>query len=357
MRRVDAEFVIVGGGVMGLAAAWRLAIAGRAVLVLERFVLGHALGSSHGATRIFRYAYEDRLYVQLAQRSLTLWRELDPALVTITGGLDIGDDDFLYRCAAALEAAGAQHAMLDPRELERSFGWVDTRGDRVLFSPDTGVIDATASIERLAAAAADAGAEIWPECIVTALRPDDEGVTIDTAAGPLRARRAVVAAGAWANGLIDLRLPLTVTREQVFYFDGPPETVPVIDRARAPAAYLVPKLGRAPGVKLAEHHAGAAVDPDSRTFETDVEGTARVMAFARERFRPMSGEPIAYETCLYTNTPDEDFIIDRRDNVVIASACSGHGFKFAPLVGESVAALAMDRPPPLPLDRFSLDRF
>ena len=178
-----------------------------------------------------------------------------------------------------------------------------------------------------------------------------------------RSRVAVAAAGAWLPALLPparIEVPLTVTREQVTYFDqDQPSTLPtVIDWAGpdnpGPARYAVPDPTRPGTAKLGEHMAGPVVDPDTRSFEPDPEAEARVGAWAGRRFTGL--RPAGSETCLYTTTPDEDFVLDRMGPVVVGSACSGHGFKFAPLIGECLAALAMGEPPPVPLDRFRAAR-
>lgn len=350
--------MVIGGGAMGLAAAWRLAADGRDVTVLERSRLGHAEGSSHGATRIFRFAYDDALYVQMAQRSLELWRELDPNLVSITGGLDIGDEDFLLRCADALRSSGAVAERLEGDAAGERFPWLDARGEPVLFSPDTGVIAAAQALETLTDAARKAGSQILEQRVVLALHDEGDLVRIDTDQGPVTARIAIVTAGAWTGSIAaSLDLPLRVTREQVLFYATDVALVPVIHRERTPMRYMVPPLAGAPGAKVGEHYAGIPTTADTRSFDLDPDGAERVRAYVREAFPTFSSDPVAFETCLYTNTPDEDFVIDRRGSIVVCSACSGHGFKFTPLIGDALARLATGRAPVFPLERFAISRF
>lgn len=358
---VEVEFAVVGGGAMGLSAAYRLARAGREVLLLERFRLGHDRGSSHGATRIFRFAYHDPVYVRMAQAALPLWRELERGgreILRITGGIDVGAPGYLDRCARALEACGAAAERLDPATRSARFPWLRAGEEPALFSPDTGVIAAATAVEAMAGEARAMGAQVWEECPVERLAVGDR-VSLGTARGDVRARRCVLAAGAWTGPLlagVGIELPLRVTREQVFYFRGGEHLVPFIHRGPV-ARYGTPAFGGAAGVKVAEHATGEETSANGRSFEPDPEGAARVADYVRATLPSLDPEPVALETCLYTMTPDEDFALGARGPLVIASACSGHGFKFAPLIGEVLARLAAGGEPPVDLGRFTLARF
>ena len=349
----SVDVAIVGGGVMGLATAWRLAGSGASVLLIERFEVGHDRGSSHGATRIFRYAYDDPLYVRMAQQSLPMWNELDPGLVTITGGVDVGDPARLEAVADALESCGAPAVWVDAERL----GWFRGTGPAV-FSPDTGVIAAADAVRALRARI---DAEVWEHTAVLSINADADGVALETDRGAVTARRAVIAAGAWTGPMLaetGIDIPLRVTREQVFYFDKRGDAdIPVLIDWAPIARYAVPTPGGAKGVKVGEHHAANETIAEDRDFEPDPAGRGRVIAFVRESFPSLDPDPVAFETCLYTNTPDEHFVIDAAGSLVVVSPCSGHGFKFAPLIGEAAAALVTDRAPPIDLSPFSLVRF
>ncbi|MGH2784815.1 MAG: FAD-dependent oxidoreductase [Actinomycetota bacterium] len=358
MERVDV--CIVGGGVTGLAAAWRLGLMDVETLLLERFELDHTRGSSHGATRIFRFAYPDPLYVRMAQQALPMWRELEAQsgenLLKLTGGIDVGDPKVVQAVAVAMESCGAEVERMP--NTRRRAPWLHVDGPG-LFSPHTGVLAAARTLSVLAGAARKAGVEIREQTTVTGLEMDVDGVTIRTAAGDVRARRCIVAAGAWAAGLLEpvgITLPVHVTREQVFYHQPDVEIMPFIHYG-AITRYAVPAFAGAAGVKVAEHMTGEHTSGDGRSFEMDPEGSARVAAFVGDALPGLDPDPVAFETCLYTVTSDHDFIIEPRGPLIIASACSGHGFKFGPLLGESLARLATDRPPPFPLDRLALERF
>jgi sarcosine oxidase len=358
----SVEICVLGAGVAGLSTAWRAAAAGREVVVLERFPLGHDRGSSHGATRIFRFAYEDPTYVRLAQAALPLWRELEASagqeILRVMGGLDVGPRDILERTASALASAGAQCEHLGPSERHSPFPWLEAGDAEALYSPDTGVLAAARALEAMAASARKAGADIRDGRAARGLAVAENAVTIDTEDGPVRARRCVVAGGAWGPGLLEplgIRLPVRVTREQVFYFGGGDDVLPFIHHGPI-ARYAVPRFAGAAGVKVAEHMTGETTSADGRSFEMDPEGAARVASYVEETLPGLDPEPVAFETCLYTTTPDESFIIDVVGPIVVASACSGHGFKFSPIVGETLASLAAGVEPPVPVGAFALSR-
>jgi monomeric sarcosine oxidase len=356
----SVEVCVVGGGVTGLAAAWRLGLAGREVVVLEQFALDHGRGSSHGATRIFRFAYPDPLYVRMAQASLPMWRELEAAsgdeILKITGGLDVGDPAILESVANALIGCGAAAERVSHPGAR--FPWLAVDGAAV-YSPDTGVLAAARALAAMAGRAGKAGVDVRDGVAALSIHSSDEKVTVRTETGSIRARRCIVAAGAWARTLLapaGVELPVHVTREQVFYFRAAEDVLPFIHHG-AITRYGVPAFAGAPGVKVAEHTTGERTSAQGRSFEMDPEGAARVSAYVAEALPDLDPEPVAFETCLYTLTPDQDFVVDVRGPLIIASPCSGHGFKFAPLVGEALARLAIADTTPFPLERFALARF
>src|SRR6266516_6001105 len=225
-----ADVVVVGGGVMGLAAAWALRRAGREVLVLEQFRIGHTHGSSHGAGRIFRLAYDEPEWVRLAQEALGLWRELEresgETLLELTGLVDMPLDPGLL--VATLDACGAEHELLDAGEVERRFG-LATDCREVVFQPEAGIVRADRALS-----AFRAGAHVREEARIQALVPQEDGVRVETEGGSIEASVAVVAAGAWAKPLLadaGIDLPVVPTRETVAYFElAEPRPVPsVID--------------------------------------------------------------------------------------------------------------------------------
>ncbi len=329
-ERVDV--VVVGAGVMGLAAARALRRAGREPVVLEQFRLGHTHGSSHGATRIFRLAYDEPEWVRLAQEALPLWRELEAEagepLLELTGLIDLPLD--LDRLTDMLDATSTAYELLTAAEVEHRFG-LATNCCKAVFQPDAGVVLADRAVRALAA-----GLDVREQTAVRALTANG----VDTDAGPIEADTVVVAAGAWAEPLLaesGIDLPVVPTRETVSYFrlagDG---AVPsVIDYANRETYALT----AGPGVlKVGVHRTGPPTDPDD-PGQPDQEIVYFAAAWARS-YRLAEPDPIRVETCIYTNTADAGFVLERHDRVVVCSACSGHGFKFAPAVGARVAALA-----------------
>lgn len=362
------EVAVVGSGVIGSAAARALAARGIQVVLLEQFDLGHARGSSHGTTRIFRFSYPDPAYVRMAVAARRAWRRLEDdageELLITTGGLDAGPE--ARRCAEALGACGVPHAWLEAGELSARFGGIAARpGERMLFQADAGVLLADRAVAALQRLAGRDGADIRARAPVLGLEPGQDRVLVRTPAAQISARVAVVAAGGWCAGLLAgavRRVPrLTVTLQQVRYFapraadGGWPAFID--EPADGPVWYLVPAAGAAPGVKVATHGPGRVVDPRSGPFGAIDRGLEDEAAqYAQERLPGLVPDGIGAETCLYTMTPDEDFVLDREGPVVVGGGGSGHAFKFGPLLGEMLADLALGRRTRIPRQRFALAR-
>ena len=343
MKRVD--HIVVGAGVMGSAAALSLSKAGKKVVLLEQYRPGHKRGSSHGRSRIFRYSYTDPMYVAMAQESLLLWRELEreveTQLVRTTGGLDVGPD--ISRNAAALDECGASYELITGSEVAERFSSVSLPAQtEVLYQPDAGVIAADAAIASFITSAMDASADIHEERQVIAIEPTDRSVTVRTPGGDFEGDSLVVTAGAWAQKLlasIGIDLPVRPTRETVSYFHMDTTDIPTFVEWGDPSIYALPSSNQ--GLKVGEHIAGPTADPDEDQ-PVNHESVARVQEWVAERFPSAERDPHLSETCFYTNTADEHFILERHGNIVVGSACSGHGFKFAPVIGKRLAELALD---------------
>jgi sarcosine oxidase len=339
----DVDALVIGVGVMGAAAGWSLSRAGREVLMLEQFAVGHRRGSSHGASRIFRLSYEDPRFVRMAQEAQPRWRALEEAsgmqLLTTTGGLDIGER--LDRHAEALRECDVPFEQLASVEVGQRFPAVSSSVGPALFQPDGGIVAADEAVRAFLDAARSGGTTVLEHAAVVALSERAGMVEIRTEGEAYRARTAVVTAGAWAAKLLGgtgIKLPTRPTRETVAYFhvDGDGSLPTVVDWG-TPAVYSLPSPGQ--GLKVGEHQAGPTADPDEEGAP-DEASVARVSAWVRERFPAAEREPHLVETCLYTNTADEGFILERHGAVIVGSACSGHGFKFAPVIGDRLAALA-----------------
>ena len=338
---------------MGSATAWQLARRGVDVVLLERFGPGHANGSSHGSTRIFRLAYPDEHYVRMAQEARPLWRELEEdsgeLLLETTGGLDVGAEEDVAAVEAALAARGIAAERVEPGEAaDRWPGFALDGIEVVLHQPDAGRIWADRTVAALQARTSHHGGEV---------RHAEPVVELSVATGHARtdvdeylAETIVVTSGAWLPAVVagnddaEGLPPLVVTQEQTFHFPSLDDDVawPSFIHHRgggAPAMYGLETPGE--GVKVAEHGTGAPLeDPDERTFEIDEVGRQRVIRYVTDRLPGLDPHPTTELTCLYTSTPDSGFVLERRGRLVVGSACSGHGFKFTPMIGQRLADLA-----------------
>lgn len=345
----ETDLLVVGGGAMGSATAWWAARSGRSVTLLERRPGHHVHGSSHGRSRIFRLAYADPYYVSLAREASALWRVLESesgaALLQVTGGVDHGDPVEVNGVEAALLAAGLPCARLSSREADERWPALRFDGD-VVHQPDAGRLDADEVVTTLHREAARHGADVRFGCALSSLRPGGRGVIAVTSGGEISARVAVVAAGAWLPGLLsaipapgDLP-PFRVTQEQPLYLPSDAEWPSFIHHRRGDVAiYGLAAPGE--GVKVGEHGSGRVVDPDAR-LAVDEDAVRRVEAYAAAWLPGATPVATRADSCLYTSTPDDAFVLRRHGALVVCSPCSGHGFKFVPAIGRAVAALAAE---------------
>ena len=362
---------IIGLGAMGSMAALELARRGHRVIGFDRFRPPHPFGSSHGKSRIIREAYfEHPQYVPLVQRAYEQWVALEAAsgrrLLLPTGGLMIGAPagELVAGARRSALAHGLPYEELPAaasRERFPMFELADT--EIALFEPRAGVLFPEAAIEVTLQLAEAAGAELHYDEPVTSWSAG-EAITVRTQSGHWRVDRLILAGGAWMGSLAQTGLPLSVARQTLFWFapEAPlgPEVMPIFiwEWSAGQMFYGFPDLGD--GVKLAIHHQGEATDPD-KVRRTVYPGEAdRLRDVIAARVPKLSGPPLQTAVCLYTNTPDGDFILDRHPEdrrVVLASPCSGHGFKFAPAIGEALADLTEEKVPRFDLEPFRLSRF
>jgi sarcosine oxidase len=370
------DVVVIGLGVTGSAALRELARRGRRVLGIERFSPGHDRGSSHGATRIIRLGYfEHPSYVPLLRRAYALWRELEAAagqkLLHVTGIAEIGPPDgvLVRGTLASAQLHTLAHKVLAAPDLMRRFPAFQVPADYVgVVQPDGGFLAAEPSIEALLALAQSAGAEIRTGEAVRAIEPRAGGVRIVTERDSIDAGAAIVAAGPWIKSLLpDLSAPLRATRQVMAWFSPTapalfaPGRFPVfLIESRHGIHYGFPPFGDG-SVKVARHHHGdETVDPDAYDRTVSAADEALVRAAVAEHVPAANGPLAAAQTCLYTVLPDGDFVIDRlpgAPQVVVASPCSGHGFKFASVIGEILAELATTGDTGHDITRFRLARF
>ena len=351
---------------MGTAAARALSARGRSVILFERFTFGHDRGSAAGSTRNFRLTYHDPLYVRMARRALTAWRALEAEagleLLRTVGGLDVGHEE-TGAAAAALEAGGETFER--PTADEVAERWPALRfpdGSRFLYQADGAIIRSRDAVLAQARLAARHGADLREGVRIVSMRGSGEDAEVRTDRDDVvQAGAAIVAAGAWIGSLLhpaSIDVPVSPTLEQSTHLRTEITGLPtLIDWAESPAQppYVVPNPFEPGEIKAGAHRSGPLVDPDHRSFDPDPEREARVVEWVGRRIdAPVSIRRT--QTCLYTVAADDDFVVDRRGPIVIASPCSGHGFKFTPLIGEVLADLATGAEPSVPLDRFRLDR-
>jgi monomeric sarcosine oxidase len=368
------EIVVVGGGTMGSGAAWALGKRGVAALVLEQFGHVHQLGSHGGKTRIIRHAYaEGAGYVPLVGRAEALWTELAEAtelrLLHRTGGLDLAAPGFSQARAARQSAIEHHlpHEWLDGAAVCRRWP-VWQLGDEwtACYSPQTGFLDVESSLRALRLAAERCGVIVHQHEPVRSWRSDGAGFVVETDRARYLADRLIVTAGAWTGPILnDLGLPLTVLRKVVFWLavEDPavfqPDRFPIfIADGPLGSVYGLPSFG-GPGIKVGNHSGGEETTPELANRAVGAEETEEVLPFVRPSLPLVSDRVIESAVCLYTMTPDHHFIVDRHPsypNLAFGAGFSGHGFKFAPAIGELLVDLVLSsRTQPFP--RFAVSRF
>lgn len=355
------DVIIVGIGGMGCAAAWQLARRGQRVLGLERFDIPHAMGSSHGVTRIIRLPYyEDPAYVPLLRRAYALWRELEAAtgrrVMHLHGSLDGGPEDGPVFQGALHSARlhGLAHEVLTGAQVNERFpGYRLPASHRMLLQPEGGYVMSEQAIVAHVYAAQAEGAEIHARERVLGweARPGGEGVVVTTDRGRYEAGRLVLTAGAWTADLAPLLRGLAVPERQVLAWLQPlqsalfePERFPVFNLEVEEGRYYGFPVVEVPGFKFGRyHHRGETMPAEAMRREVDAEDEALLRGFAARYFPDGNGPTMALRACMFTNTPDEHFVLDRHPEhpqVVVASPCSGHGYKFCSVIGEILAELA-----------------
>ncbi len=355
------DTIVVGLGAAGSATLWQLAALGQRVLGIDQYTPPHTLGSSHGRSRIIREAYfEDPQYVPLVQRAYTGWRELEALsgapLLRETGGLMIGPASgaLVSGAHASAMAHALPHDMLSGEPLlGRTPAFTLPANTVAVFEPRAGVLDPEHCIRSMLHTATSLGATIAAPEQMLSWHATENGATVMTSRGTLRTKHLVLALGPWATAqLHGMPLPLAVERNVLFWFRAAahaeqfsPERFPVFLFDAEPECvwYGFPDTGS--GIKVALHGSGqftTANSIDRHVHDNEV----AYMRSLLDRYLPTAnGELIEAVTCMYTKTPDEHFVLDRHpehDNVIVASACSGHGFKFAPVIGQIIAGLIAD---------------
>lgn len=361
MGAATFDVIVVGVGGMGSAACFHLARRGQRVLGLERFDIPHAMGSSHGVTRIIRLPYyEDAAYVPLLRRAYALWRELETAsgetLLVVTGSIDAGPEDgAIFRGAlGSARLHDLSHEALTGAEVNARFpGYRLPEGARAVFQPEGGFVLSERAIVAHANAAMAAGADIRARERVLGweARAGGEGVVVTTEGGRYEAGRLVLAAGAWMADLAPTLDGVAVPERQVLAWLRPhqpalfaPSRFPVFNLEVEEGRYYGLPEWEVPGFKFGRyHHRAERSAADAVRRDVDAEDERLLRRFAERYFPDGAGATMALRVCMFTNTPDEHFVIDRHPvfpQVVLASPCSGHGYKFCSVLGEVLADLA-----------------
>ena len=338
--------VVVGAGLAGSAAAWRLAAAGDDVTLVEASTPANSGGSSHGSARIFRHAYPDRFHAELTVRALDGWHELEAEsgepLLTVTGGLDFGRDRDLDGIAASLASLGLPFERLEADAARERFPHIAFRGPAV-FHPGAGVIDADLAVRTMVDRAELAGATVLLDSPVLSVTHAVNGWNVHLADRTLTADSVVLTVGAWLPGFLGgIEFPpLEVTQQQAFFFAYPTGVTewPIFVHKGADNLYSLPGGYDVGGtaLKIAEHDARNVTTAQTRDGVVQPEARDRIVRWVSENLPGVDPTPIDETTCLYTSTPSENFVIDNLDGLVIASPCSGHGAKFAPLIGTLIS--------------------
>jgi len=370
------DVAIVGLGAMGSAALYHLAARGLRVVGLERATPGHEGGSSHGESRIIRMAYfEHPSYVPLLRRAYDSWRALErktgAGLLTITGILESGIPGATVVEGARRAAIehGLPHEMLSARQVAERFpAFAVPDHWETLFEADGGFLRPELAIDTHIAVAKGLGAEVRTHTEVRSVEPIAGGVRLKTADdGAIEAGAVIVSAGAWIGELFpDLKPHLRLTRQVLAWFDPArpelvtPDRFPVfLLESEDEIIYGFPDLAGT-GVKAASHLPGRLLERAGDAAQNGDMADAEPVAAMLARYIPGAAGPVRQlKTCIYTHSPDEDFILDRHPlypQIVLASPCSGHGFKFASVIGEVLADLATEGATPHDISRFRLDR-
>lgn len=370
------DVAVIGLGAMGSAALFNLASRGQRVIGIEQFEPGHDKGSSHGESRIIRLSYfEHPSYVPLARRALEKWRELEAlsgeTILTVTGILEAGYPG-CQAVEGSLEASRLHeldHEILSATEINRRFPAFKLPSHWTgLYQPDAGFLRPELAIRQFVGLAEARGAEVRTRTRVLAIEPLGTGVRITTDAGQVEAGSVIIATGAWIGDFApELKPHLKVTRQVLGWFEPlqpayyAPDRCPVFFlESEDDACYGFPDFAGT-GVKAASHRKGAYLSSaDDLAQDGGAADEAQIRRMLALAMPDANGPLRAMRTCMYTRTPDEDFVIDRSPadpRIVLASPCSGHGFKFASMIGEVLADLALGKTPANDISRFKLDRF
>ncbi|XP_068601660.1 peroxisomal sarcosine oxidase [Brachionichthys hirsutus] len=375
----EFDCIVIGAGVQGSFTAYQLARSSKTTLLLEQFVLPHSRGSSHGQTRIIRKAYEQYFYCHMMEECYKLWAQLEKEtgvqLYRQTGHLVMGPENSrsYQMIKNTMQRNNAPMVLLNKENFSQHVPHVNLReGDGALVDVDGGIVYADRTLKTVQGQFLKLGGVIRDKETVTDIKPGPV-VTVSTPAGVYRAKGLVITAGPWSNKVlahIGLQLPLQVVKLNVCYWkEKVPGTYqlkngfPCFSVTESPETkvliYGFPS-NEYPGLMKICFHAGKETDPDQRDLQTDRSDIDILKAYIARCFPGLVPEPVVVESCLYTLTPDYDFVLDyhpEHGNIVIGAGFSGHGFKFGPVVGKILRDLILGEMPSHDLSPFKISRF
>ena len=372
----QADCIVIGTGGIGSAALFHAAQRGARVVGIDRFPPGHDRGSSHGETRLIRLAYmEHPDYVPLLRRAYSLWAELsercNEQLYTETGLLEVGpaDGDMVPGVRASAQEHGLEVEELSPAEVERRFpGYRVPETMTAIFEKCAGFLQVEACVVAAITEAQKLGAELRSGEAVQSWQPNGSGVVVTTDKEQYAAERLIITPGAWASSLLDsLRIPFSLLRKSLFWYqtNDPVYTV----ENGCPCFFYETPHGNfygfpakdASGLKVAEHSGGQPLsDPFALNQDVDPDDQRQVEQFLQTYLPGVSLQRQKHVACMYTMSPDEHFVVDQHPDypqVSFVAGLSGHGFKFASVLGEVLSQLALDGRTPLPIEFLSSKRF
>ena len=371
------DIIVLGLGANGSSALYHLSKAGYKVCGIDRFAPPHTHGSSHGQSRIIRQAYhESPMYVPLVKEAYNLWNELEAAsgkkLFLKTGGVILGAADAAMVKGAQLSAEthGVAYDYLNSKGIQQRFPALQPKEDTVaVVEENAGILFPEKCIEANLEQAGNKGATLLYNEQVTAIIPNNNSVEVITNKGKYVASKLIVSAGAWLSDLLpELNLPLVVKRQVLYWFINTnaalqryilPDKLPIYLWEHKPGRifYGFPDMGD--GIKIAPHHEGQTIHPDLLSQEVSEEEIS-TMQHLTDEYLNITSRFNYPAVCMYTNTPDEHFIIDyhpQYPNIIIGSPCSGHGFKFSSLTGKMLADMALETAVPFDISPFKIGRF
>jgi sarcosine oxidase len=375
-RQESFDIIVLGLGANGSSALYHLSNTNRRILGIDRYAPPHSFGSSHGESRIIRQAYfENPVYVPLVRAAYALWEDIEKEagtrLFQKTGGLMLGNEESSVVAGSRLSAEthNIAYEFLGSADLQKHFPAFRPSPDTVgLLEKEAGILFPAECIKAFLARAAANNADIRFNEAVLGITPKNGKVEVTTSKGKYVTEKMIISAGAWTSELLpELQLPLSVERQVLFWFANGrrkghsnflPANMPIFIWEYLPARlfYGFPDLGN--GIKVAHHHAGRSIRPDEMALDTGREEISEMQGIAN-KYLDMEAIFTTSDVCMYTNTPDENFIIDfhpAHKNIIIASPCSGHGFKFSSLTGKLLCDMAMDKKINVDLTPFSITR-